>query len=155
MKAPFPTLTAEWYNDTYDSINPRRPELSAKGKSVIVTGAGSGIGRETVRAYAAAGASRFALLGRTLATLEETKSIIEAEYPSVHCTMYALDIADETAVHKSAAEIGAWNVLVLNAGKAIDPAPVAETDVLEWWSVIEVYLLPTPCLRLSLLRKGS
>lgn len=44
MKPPFPSLTAEWHNDTYAAIDPRRPELSMKNESVIITGAGRGIG---------------------------------------------------------------------------------------------------------------
>ncbi|MCJ1379882.1 hypothetical protein MMC17_002985 [Xylographa soralifera] len=140
MKAPFPSFTAEWHRSTYATIDPQRPELSAKGKSVIVSGAGSGIGRETVKAFAAAGASRFALLGRTLGTLEETKRIVEAEYPATYCTTYAVNVADETAVHKAAIDIGDWDVLVLNAGTGMKPAPIAETNVLDWWNVMETNL---------------
>ena len=145
MKAPFPSFTAEWHNDTYAAIDPQRPELSAKGKSIIVTGAGSGIGRATVKAFATAGASRLALLGRTIATLEETKRINEAEYPAAQCTTYVVDVADEAAVHKSAVDIGTWDVLVLNAGKGLKPAPIGETNVLDWWSVMEVRLLQSAC----------
>ncbi|MCJ1419677.1 hypothetical protein MMC32_006033 [Xylographa parallela] len=140
MKAPFPSFTAEWHKDTYVTIDPQRPELSAKGKSVIVTGAGSGIGRATVKAFAMAGASRFALLGRTVATLEETKRLIEVEYPAAHCTAYPVDVADETAVHKAAVDIGTWDVLVLNAGKALTPTPIGETNVLDWWNIMETNL---------------
>ncbi|MCJ1285965.1 hypothetical protein MMC26_005307 [Xylographa opegraphella] len=141
MKAPFPSYTAEWHQNTYATIDPQRPELSAKGKSIIVTGAGSGIGRATVIAFAVAGASRFALLGRTIGTLEETKRIIEADYPETDCTTYAVDVADEIAVHKSALDFGTWDVLILNAGKALTPTPIVDTNVLDWWNVMEVKLL--------------
>ena len=144
MKAPYPSFTAEWHRDTYATIDPQRPELSAKGKGVVVTGAGSGIGRETVKAFAIAGASRFALLGRTVATLEETKRIVEAEYPAVQCTTYAVDVADEVAVQKSAADFGTWDVLVLNAGRALKPTPIIETNILDWWNIMEVCLLKSP-----------
>ncbi|MCJ1322344.1 hypothetical protein MMC15_007692 [Xylographa vitiligo] len=140
MKAPYPSFTAEWHRDTYATIDPQRPELSAKGKGVVVTGAGSGIGRETVKAFAIAGASRFALLGRTVATLEETKRIVEAEYPAVQCTTYAVDVADEVAVQKSAADFGTWDVLVLNAGRALKPTPIIETNILDWWNIMETNL---------------
>lgn len=39
MQPPYPSPVATWHNDTYDSINPTRPELSQKGKTVIITGA--------------------------------------------------------------------------------------------------------------------
>ena len=140
MKPPFPSLTAEWHNDTYAAIDPKKPALSAAGKTVIVTGAGAGIGRETTRAYAAAGASSIALLGRTLATLSETKGIVEAEFPSVCVTTHPVDIADEAAVRKAAGDIGKWDVMVLNAGVLTSPVSIAEANVKDWWRVFEVGL---------------
>ena len=138
MKAPLPSLTAEWHNTTYDAISPTRPELSAVKKTVVVTGAGTGIGRETIRAYAAAGAAHVALLGRTLATLSETQKILEAEFPSVKISTHVADTADEAAVDKAAAEIGSWDVLILNAGIAIKKASFDKTSVSDWWRVFEV-----------------
>ncbi|KAK6953565.1 hypothetical protein Daesc_005870 [Daldinia eschscholtzii] len=63
--------TGTWHNDPYATISPQRPELSAAGKTAVVTGAGSGIGRETARAFAAAGAKHVPLLGRTGVLLNE------------------------------------------------------------------------------------
>ncbi|KAI2601840.1 short chain dehydrogenase [Hypoxylon sp. NC1633] len=62
---PFSTFsTPTWHNDSYKSISPQRPELSAVRKT------GSGIGRETAVAFANAKASRLVLLGRTLASAD-------------------------------------------------------------------------------------
>ena len=141
MKPPFPSLTAEWHNATYPAIDPTKPALSAAAKTVIVTGAGSGIGREIVRAYATAGASHFALLGRTLATLSETKDIVETEFPSVCVTPYVVDIADAATVQKAADDIGKWDILILNAAALTKPASIAQVTVNDWWRVFEVRLL--------------
>ncbi|KAF1953536.1 hypothetical protein CC80DRAFT_551184 [Byssothecium circinans] len=54
MEPPYPCPTATWHNDTYSAIDPSKPELSQKGKTVVITGAGSGIGRETAIAFAKA-----------------------------------------------------------------------------------------------------
>ena len=83
MTAPFPSPTFTWHSTTYPSLSPSRPELSASGKTVIVTGGGSGIGAETARYFAQAGASRIALLGRREAPLLATKASIERDHAGV------------------------------------------------------------------------
>jgi hypothetical protein len=39
MNPPLPSLTSVWHNAPYAAISPERPELSALGKTVIITGA--------------------------------------------------------------------------------------------------------------------
>jgi FlaA1/EpsC-like NDP-sugar epimerase len=77
MKPLFPPPVAEWRNETYAAIDPTRPELSVAGKTVAITGGRTGIGRETVRAFALAGATLIRILGRTQATIAETKKIVD------------------------------------------------------------------------------
>lgn len=38
MQPPMPSATATWHNDTYPAISPLRPELSAKGKTIVIIG---------------------------------------------------------------------------------------------------------------------
>ena len=75
--------TTTFHSKTYPTLSPTRPELSAKGKNVIITGGGTGIGAETARYYAQAGASRIAILGRREQPLLETKDLIEREHARV------------------------------------------------------------------------
>jgi hypothetical protein len=42
MAPPFPSPTSKYHDTTYASISPTRPELSVKGKTVVVTGGGTG-----------------------------------------------------------------------------------------------------------------
>ena len=81
MAAPFPSPTKVWHDTAYDAISAKRPELSAKGKSVLVTGGGTGIGAETAYVFASAGASRIALFGRREQPLLETKKRIQQDFP--------------------------------------------------------------------------
>jgi FlaA1/EpsC-like NDP-sugar epimerase len=37
-------LTKSMHRDVYPAVDPSNPELSAKGKVIIITGAGGGIG---------------------------------------------------------------------------------------------------------------
>jgi len=115
MHAPFPAPVNEWHNDTYSAIDPSRPELSAKGKKIVVTGGGYGIGRGIVEAFAIAGASSIAISGRKEQPLLETKKYIESKFKTTVSTHVA-DITNAVAMKKAASEIRDWNVLVMNAG---------------------------------------
>ncbi|KAK0658096.1 hypothetical protein B0T16DRAFT_363431 [Cercophora newfieldiana] len=101
MAAPFPSPTATWHNTTYPALSPTRPELSAKGKTVLITGGGTGIGAETARYFAAAGASRIALLGRREKPLLDTKFSIQREHPSVDVFVAPTDVTNKSQVDKA------------------------------------------------------
>lgn len=121
MHPPFPSPVAEWHNDTYDAIQPTRAELSQAGRTVIVTGAGSGIGREVAAAFAQAGASTIHIIGRTKSALEETKHIVESQYANTNVTVHAADLVDGATLVAVAKSIGRWDVLVANAGYIAQP----------------------------------
>lgn len=137
MKPPFPAPVSEWHNDTYEAINPTRTELSQAGKVIVTTGAGQGIGREVVDAYAQAGATTLHILGRTQRTLEETKNIVEQRYPKTQITVHVADVSDKDAIVKAANAIGTWNVLAANAGYLPSPAFITENPE-DWWKGFEV-----------------
>jgi len=138
MKPPYPAPVTEWHNDTYDSINPKRPELSQVGKTIVITGAGQGIGREIVDAFAQAGARTIHIVGRTQKNLEETRDIVQKNQPKTKVTIHVADIVDSSAVEKAAKEIGSWDVIVANAGYLPSPEVIDGSDADEWWKTFEV-----------------
>src|SRR5256885_3795875 len=93
-----------------------RPDLF-KGKTIIVTGGGSGIGRCTAHELVALGAN-VAILGRTAEKLAEVKAEIEEDGGQV--LTLVCDIRDETMVIAAIdAVLGAYgriDGLVNNAG---------------------------------------
>lgn len=96
---PFPSPTKRWHTKAQPSTSPTRPELSARGKSVIITGGGTtGIGGETARHFAQAGASRIALLGRREGPLLDNKAHIESEYPGVEVVAIQADVTVQADV---------------------------------------------------------
>ncbi|KAK7733190.1 hypothetical protein SLS63_004719 [Diaporthe eres] len=96
---PFPSPTKRWHTKAQPSTSPTRPELSAKGKSVIITGGGNtGIGGETARHFAQAGASRIALLGRREGPLLDNKAYIEKTYPGVEVITIPTDVTKQADV---------------------------------------------------------
>ncbi|OLN85285.1 Short-chain type dehydrogenase/reductase [Colletotrichum chlorophyti] len=134
MQPPLPSITPTWHNDSYDAISPARPELSAAGKTVVVVGAGSGIGRETALAFADAGAARVILLGRTEAAIAETAASLPQ---TVNSDVFAADITSEESLVKVAATIGQWDILVLTAGYVSTPSPIVGSSTDEWWQSFE------------------
>ncbi|KAJ5923403.1 hypothetical protein N7454_008648 [Penicillium verhagenii] len=126
MDPPFPSLTSPWHNAPYTAISPERPELNASAKTVIITGAGSGIGQATALAFDRAGASSIVLVGRKEETLKATQN-------SVH----PASVTDEAALKGVAASIGPWDIMILAAGYISPKAHMQEASVDEWWQNFE------------------
>jgi hypothetical protein len=138
MKPPYPAPVTEWHNDTYDAISPKRPELSQDGRTIVITGAGSGIGREIAHAFAEAGAKSIHILGRTKSLLEETQALVEAKYLKAKVIVHVADILDAAALDQTARKIGSWDVLVANAGYIPKPELIETGDSDDWWKTFEV-----------------
>ena len=136
----YPAPTATYHHKPYPAIDPTRPELSAEGKSIVVTGGGTGIGAEIARYFAKAGASRILILGRREAPLLSTKASISKESPSVHVSFASADTAKKTEIDAAFAEFskgGKIDVLVSNAGIAGVKSSIKDASVDEWFSGIE------------------
>ncbi|GAM91401.1 hypothetical protein ANO11243_094510 [Dothideomycetidae sp. 11243] len=130
--APFPSPTKIWHSETYPSLSPARPELSAANKTVLITGVGTGIGAETARYFARAGAARIALLGRREQPLIDTKADIEKTYPGVEVFVAATDVTDSRQVDAAFAKfVGNAKLDVLvHAAAMIGPQdPIKDVDL--------------------------
>jgi NAD(P)-dependent dehydrogenase (short-subunit alcohol dehydrogenase family) len=99
-------------------------EMELEGKTALVTGATSGIGREVAKQLAGKGATVI-VSGRDAARGAETVAAIEAE--GGQARFIAADIGDFAAIGRLAQEAGAVDILVNNAG-AFDFAPTVEQD---------------------------
>jgi NAD(P)-dependent dehydrogenase (short-subunit alcohol dehydrogenase family) len=122
---------------TYSAIDPSKAELSQAGKTVVITGAGSGIGRATALSFAVAGASTLVLIGRTESTLEDTKMLIAEEYPKCTASVFPVSVTDEAGMHDIAKQVGKWDVLVLGAAHISSPAAIVKTSLQDWWTAYE------------------
>ena len=88
------------------------------GKLALVTGGGTGLGRQFALTLAQAGATVI-LAARRVEPLKETAATIGDNGGTAHCV--ALDVTDATAVastFKAINDIGALDVVVNNAGSA-------------------------------------
>ena len=101
-------------------------------KNIVITGAGSGIGRSTAQTFLAAG-WRVGLLGRREAALRETAAGHDA------ALVLPCDVTQPAEVDASfaaaAAQWGHVDVLFNNAGVAAKAAPIDEIPVETWLAV--------------------
>ncbi len=111
------------------------------GKTIMVTGAGSGIGRASAKVFAKA-AMKVALCGRRLPLLEEAKREIETE--GGEAIAVAMDVQDEASVAGAVNRVldtwGAIDVLFNNAGSFQHVGPMWEADPATWWHDVTVNL---------------
>ncbi|TXD96271.1 SDR family oxidoreductase [Psychrobacter frigidicola] len=114
-------------------------------KVIIVTGAGSGIGRATALRFANEGAN-VALVGRTLETLQETAAEFPKDRTWIHVDNYlkvTCDISVQSQVQEMVKRViekfGKIDVVVNNAGKATQ-GKITELSAEDWKSAIDVNL---------------
>ncbi|KAF2759929.1 NAD(P)-binding protein [Pseudovirgaria hyperparasitica] len=143
MDPPFPSPVKQWHNDIYPAIEPSNPKLSHKGHTVVITGAGSGIGRANALAFAIAGAARLVLIGRTEAKIKETEAAIASEAGNCDVITFITDASNLDGMQEVARAVGTWHVLLLNAGYMNSPAPVATADLGDYWKAFEVNVKST------------
>lgn len=110
-------------------------------RSVIVTGAGSGIGRATALAFAQVGA-RVLVADLNAASAEETVAAVRAE--GGEAVAVVGDLSDPAVVEQVVATaldaFGAVDVLVNNAGIMDRMSAAHETEDAEWERVIRINL---------------
>jgi len=114
--------------------------LDWQDKVVIITGGGGGMGQSAAKRFADAGAKTF-VLGRTLASLEESSSLSDKITPIV------CDVADAESVATAVEEIGTPDTLIHTAGINTpdrfmgheDPDKVASAE--SWERVMNINVL--------------
>lgn len=107
------------------------------GKLAVITGGGSGIGEATAHVFAQAGAT-VVVAGRRLEPLEGVAKAVGGH-------AIACDVSDQADVQKlfaKAKEItGSVDVLLNNAGGPGPIAPVAEVDMADWVTCMNINLV--------------
>ena len=123
--------------------------MEVRGKTVLITGAGRGIGRAIALFLAQRGAD-LALLDMAEGEIAETAALCAREGVRARC--YTANVAEETAVIASMDRIvddfGRLDGLVNNAGivrdslliKVKDEQIVGKMTLAQWQAVIDVYL---------------
>ena len=142
------TLTFEHYTtvhhrDTYSAIDETLPQNSCKGRSVFITGAGTGIGKAVALSFARAGASAIYIAARRKNHLEETKSEALKIAPECRFEAFEMDVVNATQVSDVFAKAVSLNgapldILVSNAGYVAYLARTSECSFDTIWNHFEV-----------------
>ncbi|MFH8657719.1 SDR family oxidoreductase [Streptomyces afghaniensis] len=144
-----PDQLASWIEEFVTSVESGRSPVPASGKHaqrfggqlVLVTGAGSGIGRATALAFAEAGARVVAVDRNAEAAARTAESSRTAGAPAAWAE--TVDVSDEQAMEKLAekvtAEYGTVDVLVNNAGIGLSGS-FFDTTPEDWKKVLDVNL---------------
>ena len=112
---------------------------SLKGKVTIVTGGGSGIGREVCRRFLLEGA-RVVVADRNRAGAQETRRIMEGTDKDSAVSVVDVAKADqvERMVQETTSRFGKLDVLVNGAAITIRTPPLVEVDELAWDLTMDV-----------------
>ncbi|KAF5575602.1 hypothetical protein FPANT_11278 [Fusarium pseudoanthophilum] len=134
MKSVYPTI------DTSTTL-----QQSAKGKVVMITGAGRGIGQAIAIAFAQASAAKLILTALEESELEESRQKVQEIKPDIQVFSRALDVRSNADVDTFVSEATAWagnriDVLCCNAGISPPLVPIASGDPDRWWMGLEVNL---------------
>jgi len=112
-----------------------------QGRSAVITGAASGIGRAAARIFAAEGA-RVVCVDRAETVADTAKAVTEAGGQAV---AMAGDAADEAFVRsyieRAVAEFGGLDVIWANAGISGGWTPMHEQDAAHWAEILRVNLI--------------
>lgn len=122
----------------------RAPSLALAGKTALVTGAGSGIGRASARLLAAAGA-RVALLSHTPDEIERGRDEINAS--GAEAIACVADVSDAAAMEGAVARVrdtwGRLDIVVANAGVNGLWAPLDQITPEDWDRTLAINLRGT------------
>ncbi len=110
-----------------------------KNKVVVVTGAGSGMGKEMAIQLAKAGA-KLALNDWNPETLSETVTLLGLE--SDHILTHAFDVGNREKVYDFAAQViqrfGQVDVVINNAGIALAPTTIERTNYEDFEKIVNI-----------------
>jgi NAD(P)-dependent dehydrogenase (short-subunit alcohol dehydrogenase family) len=113
--------------------------MDPQGKTVIITGASSGIGEAAARAFVAAG-SNVVLAARNRQALESLAEQLGRERTLVLPTDVTQRDQVEALVHGAVERFGRLDVIVNNAGVGLRP-PIAEVDPQDFERLFQVNLM--------------
>ncbi|OTA81833.1 hypothetical protein M434DRAFT_85137 [Hypoxylon sp. CO27-5] len=152
-------LTKQIRRDVYPLLEPTQPELSAKGKTVLITGVSGGIGKAIAESWVTAGASGIVITGRKVDVLEGIAARLRSfAPPGTKVLAQGADITNEASVaalFAAAKEaVGKLDVLINSAG-SLEEGPVGAVDAARFFNDFQVNVLGTYLVTLHFLAQAD
>jgi len=138
-------VTKTSHRDPYPAISPSKLENSQKGKLIIITGGGAGIGAAAAKVWSLAGASGIVIAARSTKKLEA----VAHELKSINPTLTVLTVPTDITVEKDVQNLydqtqqkfGRHADVLMNVAGYLEQAKmIGEQDVDAWWKGFEVNL---------------
>ncbi|KAH8889422.1 NAD(P)-binding protein [Thozetella sp. PMI_491] len=136
-------MTKTIHTEPSDTISPLRPELSQKGKTVLITGGATGLGYPMCRAFAQAGVSTIVICNRRAITMATAASKLMGEFADkgLRVICLACDVGKGNEVESlwENLENGGIvvDILVLNAGVNTVSVPILKLGIDQSWREFE------------------
>lgn len=110
-------------------------------RTVLITGASSGIGKACAEVLAKESKYRLLLCARRFGKLEELKKDIQAQHPACDIHIFELDVTDQEAIKQALAALPAdWqtiDVLINNAGLSQGLDTFQDASIGDWDRMID------------------
>lgn len=114
-------ITKTLHRKPYAAIEPSRPELSQRGRVVLITGSSAGIGFAIARGFAKAEAATVIMTGRRDGPLHEAVNKLKFQYPRTTFIGKTIDMANSADARSLWSEFDVAgliiDILVLNAAR--------------------------------------
>ncbi|KXH69298.1 short-chain dehydrogenase [Colletotrichum salicis] len=120
--------------EPYPELSPHLLQTQFTNKTILITGAGSGIGASTARSFAQANAAKLILTGRTESTLQQTSAALRADFPNLQVSLHVGSVSSPEHVASLFASLDrSPDILVNNAGYLSEPMSFVDADLKDWW----------------------
>ncbi|KAJ3951034.1 hypothetical protein N0V92_012562 [Colletotrichum tropicale] len=145
-------IKSEHY-ETYPGVSPTLVREEFSGKTVLLTGGGSGIGTTMACSFAEANVAELILMGRNESTLRDTAENLAAEFVNLRVSIHVGSVSNQDDVAAAFSKMErSPDILVNNAGYLPEPDIFVDADLKDWWQAFETNVFGTAVVTQAYLR---